>query len=477
MAITTRAGGRRGKARAVDRERQGADFGESCCWGWWNYFSPNSFADDSTPLEPPQFLRPSTSAITNLQVVHELPPDQLVLAACTLDNGNAIVTITRDSINLYDPFEPQTNLQSLPLPHALQNPVAHQPHISWTDSHLIVHAPVSSTGGVRARTAPTVYAFDATSKQLFPLDLDAFDMTPVEDAAARKAGKRSALFCDSLATVALARAAVSSTTTAAVALPTEMDRDEDALYGAAEPETESKQAGAAAAAADGIVQPQELGAERWEWIAEIDSKGDLKVRAGGHFSSTTLSSPDYGPRRPQIRLLPSGVEVFSSSAVTLLPNVISDGESGRTIADNVDEDDIKVDRVCVAYVGKNGREALHLLVSLESWERRNTFLVDHTRRRADPVDQRPARYLRSALGRSAFDIRSDASPRLPLRQNLRPACPFPTSSPKRCRSTLTTPTATRLGRVPLRRRAGRRVRHGRGSAVGPQGRARSGALL
>lgn len=65
----------------------------------------------------------------------------------------------------------------------------------------------------------------------------------------------------------------------------------------------------------------------------------------------------------QIRLLPSGVEVFSSSAVTLFPNVISDGETDRAIADNVDEDDVKVDRVCAAYVGKNGRETLHLLVS------------------------------------------------------------------------------------------------------------------
>ncbi|TKA55836.1 hypothetical protein B0A53_02974 [Rhodotorula sp. CCFEE 5036] len=288
------------------------------------------------------FLRPSTTATTTpaLQVVHKLPPDQLVLAACTLDNGNVIVTVTRDSIQLYDPSEPQTNLQSLPLPHALQNPIAHQPHVSWTDSHLIVHAPVSATGGVRARTAPTVYAFDAASKQLFPLDLDAFDMmTPVvEDAAARKAGKRSAVFCDSLAAVALARPAAATIATMN-ALPTEVDKDEDALYGAAaESGSESKQA---VAAADGIVQPEELGAERWEWIAEIDSKGDLKIR-----------------------LLPSGVEVFSSSAVTLFPNVISDGETERTIADNVDEDDVKVDRVCVAYVGKNGRETLHLLILL-----------------------------------------------------------------------------------------------------------------
>lgn len=65
----------------------------------------------------------------------------------------------------------------------------------------------------------------------------------------------------------------------------------------------------------------------------------------------------------QVRLLPSVVEVFSSSAVTLLPNVISDGETERTIAENVDEDDVKVDRISVAYIGPNGREAVHLLVS------------------------------------------------------------------------------------------------------------------
>ena len=49
--------------------------------------------------------------------------------------------------------------------------------------------------------------------------------------------------------------------------------------------------------------------------------------------------------------------------MTLFPNVISDGETERTIADTVDEDDVKMDRVCAAYVGKNGRETLHLLVS------------------------------------------------------------------------------------------------------------------
>lgn len=265
--------------------------------------SPTSFTDNSSTTDHLQFLRPSTTATTTpaLQVVHKLPPDQLVLAACTLDNGNVIVTVTRDSIQLYDPSEPQTNLQSLPLPHALQNPIAHQPHVSWTDSHLIVHAPVSATGGVRARTAPTVYAFDAASKQLFPLDLDAFDMmTPVvEDAAARKAGKRSAVFCDSLAAVALARPAAATIATMN-ALPTEVDKDEDALYGAAaESGSESKQA---VAAADGIVQPEELGAERWEWIAEIDSKGDLKVRGASAQTTAraflTMTSTRTDPPAP-----------------------------------------------------------------------------------------------------------------------------------------------------------------------------------
>lgn len=283
----------------MDRERQGADLGESHV-GLKCEISPNSFADD-VRQPTAQFLRLSTTATTTaaLHVVHELPPDQLVLAACALDNGNVIVTITRDSIQLYDPLQPQTSLQSLPLPNALQNPVAHQPHVSWTDSHLIVHAPVSANGGVRARTAPTVYAFDAASKQLFPLDLDAFDMmTPVEDAAARKAGKRSALFCDSLSAIPLARPA---STTATMALPTEMDKDEDALYGAAEPEPVSKQA--AATAADGIVQPEELGAERWEWIAEIDSKGDLKVRPRSFkpataFANNDLARPHADPPAP-----------------------------------------------------------------------------------------------------------------------------------------------------------------------------------
>ncbi|GAA5985839.1 hypothetical protein JCM10908_006298 [Rhodotorula pacifica] len=285
------------------------------------------------------FLQPGTATVDTpaLEVMKELP-DQSVLAALTLDGGNVIVTVTRDSITLYDAHDLQ-DIQTLPLPHPL-HPTAHHPHVSSTDSHLIVHAPVSA-GGPRARTTPTVYASDAASRQLFPLDLDAFDLVsePKSDASERKAGKRSAIFRDSLQAVPLARPA-------AIQLPemttNTMDEDEDALYGGgaeSKPDTEAQ--GGGAAASDGIVQPQDLGTDRWEWIAEIDAKGDLKIR-----------------------LLPSGVEIFASSAVTLFPNVISDGETERAIADNVDEDDVKVDRVSIAYVGKNGHEALHLLILL-----------------------------------------------------------------------------------------------------------------
>jgi hypothetical protein len=60
--------------------------------------------------------------------------------------------------------------------------------------------------------------------------------------------------------------------------------------------------------------------------------------------------------------LPSGVEIFASSAVTLLPEVIEDGIEDRVIADNIDQDDVKVDRVFVANAGRNRREKVHLMV-------------------------------------------------------------------------------------------------------------------
>lgn len=231
----------------------------------------------------PQFLRPSLTTMAALEIERELP-DQSVLAALTLDNGNVVVTVTRDSINLYDPADLQ-DLQTLSLPHAL-HPAAHPPHVSCTDMHLIVHVPVSSAGP-RARTTPMVYAFDAGSRQLFPLDLDAFDLAPAADAAERNAGKRSALFRDSLSSVALARprtAPLESTVKA-----TTMDEDEDALYGGGGGGGDGETKAESSASVPVLVQPQDLGADRWEWIAEVDAKGDLKVR-------TTTAPPEETPR-------------------------------------------------------------------------------------------------------------------------------------------------------------------------------------
>ncbi|POY73837.1 hypothetical protein BMF94_3096 [Rhodotorula taiwanensis] len=260
------------------------------------------------------------STVNGLEIVQERPSS--TLAAVPLAGGNAIALVSHASIVILD--SQLQELQQLDLPHPL-HPAAHPPHVSSTDSHLVVHVPVSA-GGARSRTTPLVYSFDGG--QLFPLDLDAFDMAPAPE---RKAGKRTAVFCDSLAAVPLARPIASK-----VAQEAKDDNDEDALYGGGD---EAKPA--AAAPSDGIVQPQDLGAERWEWIAEIDSKGDMKIR-----------------------LLPSGVEIFSSSAVTLFPTVIEDGETERQIADSVDPDDVKVDRISLAYVGRNGQEALHLLILL-----------------------------------------------------------------------------------------------------------------
>lgn len=197
--------------------------------------------------------------MNGLEIVQERPSS--TLAAVPLAGGNAIALVSHASIVILD--SQLQELQQLDLPHPL-HPAAHPPHVSSTDSHLVVHVPVSA-GGARSRTTPLVYSFDGG--QLFPLDLDAFDMAPAPE---RKAGKRTAVFCDSLAAVPLARPIASK-----VAQEAKDDNDEDALYGGGD---EAKPA--AAAPSDGIVQPQDLGAERWEWIAEIDSKGDMKVRSG-----------------------------------------------------------------------------------------------------------------------------------------------------------------------------------------------------
>ncbi|BGP01928.1 mRNA cleavage and polyadenylation factor subunit [Rhodotorula toruloides] len=300
------------------------------------------------------FYRPfpgSTPATTAaLQLVHE-EPDVSTLAAFTMAGGQVVVTVSREAINLYD--QDLNALQNLALPVPL-HAVAHHPHVTSTSSHLVIHAPSTATGGARARTTPLIYHLDASTLQLLPLD----SVLPANEADDTRLGKRAAVFRDQLDLVPLARPAAKKAKKqvnggGVIALDA-MEEDEEDLYGgSAKVETKANGVNGTSEAAPGgevemdrVVRLQEMGGgaqDRWEWLAEVDAKGDLKIR-----------------------LLPSGTEIFSSSAVTLLPEVIEDGVEDRLIADNIDQDDVKVERVFVANIGRNGREKVHLMILLTS---------------------------------------------------------------------------------------------------------------
>ncbi|BGP33959.1 mRNA cleavage and polyadenylation factor subunit [Rhodotorula toruloides] len=300
------------------------------------------------------FYRPfpgSTPATTAaLQLVHE-EPDVSTLAAFAMAGGRVVVTVSREAINVYD--QDLNALQNLALPVPL-HAVAHHPHVTSTSSYLVIHAPSTSTGGARARTTPLIYHLDPSTFQLLPLD----SVLPASEADDTRLGKRAAVFRDELDLVTLARPAAKKAKKQAnggdvIALDA-MDEDEEDLYGGSgKAETKANGVNGTSEAAPGgevekdrVVRPQEMGGEaqdRWEWLAEVDAKGDLKIR-----------------------LLPTGAEIFASSAVTLLPEVIEDGVEDRVIAESNDQDDVKVERVFVANVGRNGREKVHLMILLTS---------------------------------------------------------------------------------------------------------------
>ncbi|BGP09960.1 mRNA cleavage and polyadenylation factor subunit [Rhodotorula toruloides] len=300
------------------------------------------------------FYRPfpgSTPATTAaLQLVHE-EPDVSTLAAFAMAGGQVVVTVSREAINIYD--QDLNALQNLALPVPL-HAVAHHPHVTSTSSYLVIHAPSTATGGARARTTPLIYHLDPSTLQLLPLD----SVLPSTEADDTRLGKRAAVFRDELDLVPHARPAAKKAKKqvnggGVIALDA-MEEDEEDLYGGSgKVDAKANGVNGTSEAAPGgevekdrIVRPQEMGGEaqdRWEWLAEVDAKGDLRIR-----------------------LLPSGTEIFASSAVTLLPEVIEDGVEDRVIAENIDQDDVKVERVFVANVGRKGREKVHLMILLTS---------------------------------------------------------------------------------------------------------------
>lgn len=180
----------------------------------------------------------------------------------------------------------------------------------------------------------------------------------------------------------------------------------------------------------------------------------------------------------QIRLLPSGVEIFSSSAVTLFPTVIEDGETERQIADSVDPDDVKVDRISLAYVGRNGQEALHLLVSAL---RSGIGLYESSRldAHADPLDEWAAGGLRGAcLVDCAIDSvrRRNASLGVPLCQDGHSIPAICAHAPQECTRLRPPAAEARLATIPIGRRPCWRLHRGRRGDLGPQGRARTSAM-
>ncbi|KAM0749012.1 hypothetical protein T439DRAFT_382097 [Meredithblackwellia eburnea MCA 4105] len=121
---------------------------------------------------------------------------------------------------------------------------------------------------------------------------------------------------------------------AASAVDLEED-EEDELYA-----TERKRPHASLASlkdAELFIPPTETSGR--SWVSVIDQKGTLKVYA-----------------------LPNMQEVFSSAAVTLLPSIILDGAK-QPIPEDVDPDDVEVDRIAIFNIGQS-RIRPHLFILL-----------------------------------------------------------------------------------------------------------------
>lgn len=100
---------------------------------------------------------------------------------------------------------------------------------------------------------------------------------------AREGGARAAAFADWLARVELVRPGVVAPRRGKGRSAQEDEAmDEEELYGGSSEKDEGKEERAPGAGADEpqVVDPRETGAregEPWEWVAEVDAKGDLRV--------------------------------------------------------------------------------------------------------------------------------------------------------------------------------------------------------
>ncbi|SCZ90601.1 BZ3500_MvSof-1268-A1-R1_Chr9g10894 [Microbotryum saponariae] len=153
------------------------------------------------------------------------------------------------------------------------------------------------------------------------------------------------LFSDSTRAVPLVRSVPQGKKNGAIAAP-DTAEDEDDLYTTAPRRTlASETKGNLSLVIEPTVQNGALATHgqhpAWQWMPLVDEHGDL-----------------------QIVLLPNLQVVFSATAIALFPDVIQDGQ-GEPVPENIDEDDIQIDRVLCGYVGQSRLRA-HLVVLLKN---------------------------------------------------------------------------------------------------------------
>lgn len=194
-----------------------------------------------------------------------------------------------------------------------------------------------------------IYHLDPSTLQLLPLD----SVLPSTETDETRLGKRAAVFRDELELVPLARPAAKKAKrqangggdTAADA----MEEDDEDLYGgSAKEKTKANGVNGTSEAAPGgevekdrIVRPQEVGGDaqdRWEWLAEVDAKGDFKVRFRQRRTRAATHADRASPRRSASCLpaskssLPPPSPCFPRSSKTASRTVSLPTTSTRTMS-------------------------------------------------------------------------------------------------------------------------------------------------
>lgn len=234
-----------------------------------------------------QIYRPNSSAADLcFEPLQHLPAPTLsagVLSyASSHGKTDVLVLVHRDSLAAYSfptPSQSLHLLQTVPFPHGAAHPSAHPPHASFSSSSAFLLVHIAAASGPRGKTRPVLYRFGESGASGGE---PAFFEVPLLGAGGGESA-RSAVFSDSLGEAALVRPLValakpvSATNGAEVAVA--MEEDEDDLYGGGAAAKESKPVAAEQTKAESrFVQPAEDGAG-WEWLVEVDAKGDLSVRS------------------------------------------------------------------------------------------------------------------------------------------------------------------------------------------------------